>query len=73
MFAKIREQQEESVYRQYIGNSIYYFAAKGVPLSCSYSDLIARKDKDKSEETKTGDEIALEIIQKLELKPMNRG
>lgn len=60
LLSKYKEYAEEVAYRVYITDSIFYYM-QNKSISIRYYDMLHQSPKDE----RTGDEIALEIIEKL--------
>lgn len=62
--AKYKEKQEELAYRIYVTDTLYY-QSDNKRLTKRYLDLISKPQK---KDTRTGDEIAVDVINRLGLK-----
>lgn len=66
----LKQRIQEELYRSYIAESLYCIAENtaayvgGVHMTQKYSDLISQKPRD----TRTGEQIAADVISKLGLK-----
>lgn len=59
------KERERKTYELYVGDSLYCIQNQNMALTVKYSDLISQKKVD----TRTGDEIVLDIINRANLKP----
>lgn len=63
MTAKLNEHIADEIYKRYIADSLYY-QGHGKVLTTMYNDLIDPKPVD----NRSGDEVAMDVINKLGLK-----
>lgn len=61
MTAKFRQYNVDLAYKNYVAETLY-LNAQGKMLTVRFCDIIGRKEQQK--DTRSGDEIAMEVIQK---------
>lgn len=61
----IKRQDEEEAYRYYVTDSLYY-PGKNMVLNRRFYDVLHKREQ--KEDNRTGDEIALELVEKMGLK-----